>query len=112
MKHRYVWLISLILLLLLAACSGSTETEEQSQVEPSPDSTPILSTIPAPEGEDSDLTSFQQDAYDQISAAVGYEPELLVEMGLPRFLAPYLPTSSDDPETAARDFFEALPAVP
>jgi Zn-dependent metalloprotease len=91
----------------LAACSGSTETEEQAKVEPSPDSTAILSTIPAPESEDSDLTSVQQDAYDQISAAVGYEPELLVEMGLPRFLAPYLPTSSDDPETAARDFFEA-----
>jgi Zn-dependent metalloprotease len=103
MKLRYVWLFGLVLLLILAACSSSSETEGAPQVEPGPDAT---SAIPASEEDDSELTSDQQEAFDQISSEAGFEPELLVDLGLPRFIAPYLTAASDDPESAARDFLE------
>jgi bacillolysin/thermolysin/neutral peptidase B len=94
----------LFVVLLITACSSSSETEGSSPVEPTQGVTPAVSS---PGEDESELTETQQDAYDEISAVVGFEPELLLEMGLPRFTAPYLPTASDDPETAARDFFES-----
>ena len=107
MKRRYFWLICLVFLLILAACSSDSETENEPQVEASPGLSTVSSTMPVPEDDNSELTPIQQDAYDEISAAVGFKPELLVEFGLPRFIAPYLPAASADPETAAREFFKS-----
>lgn len=107
MKIGYWWIPLIFLLLLLSACSNSETAEDQSTITPTVESTPMPSAVPEPEVSEKGLTPTQQEAYDQISAAAGFEPELLVDFGIPRFIAPYLPTSSDDPESAARDFFES-----
>ena len=107
MKISYWWILLILVLVLLSACSNSETKDDQITITPNEESTPIPSAVPEPEVNEKGLTATQQEAYDQISAAAGFEPELLVDLGIPRFIAPYLPSSSDDPESAARDFFES-----
>jgi Zn-dependent metalloprotease len=106
MRRNKPWLIGLLIVLVLAACSSSEETEQPGSAEPTPEMTELTSTIAAPEEESTDSLS-QEEAYDQLSEDVGFEPEFIVDMGIARFIAPYLPASSGDPEAAARSFFEA-----
>ena len=59
----------------------------------------------------STLSTAQEDAIGQMEQDTGEEPEVLIEGGIPRYIAPNITTTTDDPAEAAWSYFDAYPEL-
>jgi len=101
MKKYHIPLFVSLVLAVILSCDLPFARETETPPTPMTILPTATSTPPDP----------QQEALERMEQETGEEPQALIEGGIPRFIAPNITTTADDPVEAAWAYFEAYPEL-